>query len=173
MTVTSEATGSDAVLLAALRRTWETVDPVPAEFVDAMVAAVASDDLGREYALLTLLDSDATSPVRGDADMLTLQFGDGKTNLLVHVTPAERDLHRLDGWVDGDVADVVLLAEGEERSADVDGGRFSIDAVPSGALPSPGRPVRGTRAGRAGRAADPEIRDLTRRAAPRHPTSLT
>lgn len=150
MTVTSEATGSDAVLLAALRRTWETVDPVPAEFVDAMVAAVASDDLGREYALLTLLDSDATSPVRGDADMLTLQFGDGKMSLLVHVTPAECDLHRLDGWVDGDVADVVLLAEGEERSADVDGGRFSIDAVPSGlcrlrvvlsAAPVPGAPA--------------------------------
>ena len=77
----------DAAVFAALRRTWQHVDPVPVELIDDVVAAVASADLGREYALLTLVDSDATSAVRGDADMLTMQFSDGQTNVLVHTTP--------------------------------------------------------------------------------------
>ena len=130
--MTSESTTDDAALFAALRRTWEGVDPVPGGLVDAMIASVASADLGREYALLTLIESDATSAVRGDADMLTLQFSDGHTNVLVHVTPAERGRSRLDGWVDGDVADVRLVQDGAEVAATSDGGRFSFEAVPPG-----------------------------------------
>lgn len=130
--MTSESTTDDAALFAALRRTWQGVDPVPEGLVDAMVAAVASADLGREYALLTLIESDATSAVRGDADMLTLQFSDGRTNVLVHITPAEHDRSRLDGWVDGDVTAVILIQDGAELQAVADGGRFSFDAVAPG-----------------------------------------
>lgn len=143
--MTSETRDEDAVL-AALRRTWQHLDPSPDGLVDGMIAAVASADLGREYALLVLVESDASGAVRGDADLLTMQFTDGATNVLVHVTAAERGERRLDGWVDGDavevrleqedVADVGVADEPErhvtERRAASDGGRFSFDAVRSG-----------------------------------------
>lgn len=132
MPVTSEPTTDDAALFAALRRTWSDADPVPAGLVDDMVAAVASADLGREYALLVLVESDATSAVRGDADMLTLQFSDGRTSMLVHVTQADDGSRRLDGWVDGDVADVRLVQEGGELHATPDGGRFAFEGVEAG-----------------------------------------
>ena len=97
-----------------------------------MVASVAADDLGHEYALLTLVESDATTAVRGDADMLTLQFGDGLTNVLVHVTVQEGGRRRLDGWVDREVAELRLIQEGLELHAASDGGRFWFDDVPTG-----------------------------------------
>lgn len=145
--VTSESMTDEAVLFAALRRSWRSADPVPEGLADAMVAAVATADLGREYALLTRVESDAVGEVRGDADMLTMQFSDGQTNVLVHVTHAERGARRLDGWVDGDVATVRLIQEGVETHAVPDGGRFSFEGVASGvsrlrvvlvAAPSPG-----------------------------------
>lgn len=125
-------TEDDAALFAALRRTWTGADPAPAEFVDAMVAAVAAADLEREYALLVLVDSDATAPVRGDADMLTMQFSDGTVSLLLHITRGERGTRRLDGWVDGDAIGVGLIQEGAERHSPSDGGRFAFDDVGSG-----------------------------------------
>lgn len=129
--MTSEPT-PDAALFAALRRTWSTHDPVPTALVDEMIAAVATADIGREYALLTLVESETTAAVRGDADMLTLQFSDGHTNVLVHVTIGEGGTRRLDGWADGDVADVRLIQQGAELRAESDGGRFSFDAVGGG-----------------------------------------
>ncbi len=122
----------DAALFAALRRTWSTHDPVPTALVDGMIAAVATADIGREYALLTLVESEANAAVRGDADMLTLQFSDGHTNVLVHVTIGEGGTRRLDGWSDSDVADVRLIQQGAELRAESDGGRFSFDAVGAG-----------------------------------------
>lgn len=148
--MTSETTPDDAALFAALRRTWSTLDPVPAGLVDDMIASVASADLGREYALLTLVESEATGAVRGDADMLTLQFSDGHTNVLVHITIAEGGSRRLDGWADGDVAEVRLIAHDAELQADSDGGRFSFDTIPAGiarlrvTLVAPPTPEAGT-----------------------------
>ena len=65
---------ADAALFARMRTMWEAVDPVPADLVDRMVAAVAVEDLTREYALLTLVEGVALSAVRGESDTLTLQF---------------------------------------------------------------------------------------------------
>ena len=130
--MTSESDADAAAVLAALRRTWEHVDPVPVGLVDDMVAAVASADLGRDYALLVLVEGDATTAVRGDADMLTMQFSDGTTSVLVHITPTECGAHRLDGWVDADAREVRLQHEGVEQRAASEGGRFFFDGVPPG-----------------------------------------
>lgn len=129
--MTSDDT-TDAGVYPALRRTWSAVDPVPEGLPDAMVAATASADLDREYALLALVDSDATAAVRGEADLFTLQFSDGRTNLLVHVTPGERGTRRLDGWVDGDVTEVRLQGEGGDHGVECADGRFSFDDVAPG-----------------------------------------
>ena len=96
----TEDFAADAALFARLRAVWEEVDPVPADLVDRMVAAVAVEDLSREYALLTLVEGSQLAAVRGETDTATLQFSDGTTSVLLHVTATEDGSRRVDGWVD-------------------------------------------------------------------------
>ncbi len=100
----TEDFAADAALFARLRAVWEEVDPVPADLVDRMVAAVAVGDLSREYALLTLVEGSTLAAVRGETDTATLQFSDGETSVLLHVTATEDGSRRVDGWVDADGA---------------------------------------------------------------------
>lgn len=122
----------DADVFARLRTLWLEVDPVPAGLVDRMVAAVAADDLGHEYALLTLVEG-GLGAVRGDADALTLQFSDGTTSILLHVTPTASGRRRVDGWVDTATAEIVLT-QGERSisTSPEETGRFVFDEVPPG-----------------------------------------
>jgi hypothetical protein len=123
---------SDAELFRALRRTWETVDPEPVDLVDRMVAAVAAADLSDEYALLTLVADAETAAVRGDAEMLTLQFSDGTTSVLLHVSATESGRRRIDGWVDGAALSIELEQDAGSWTTASDGGRFAFDDVPPG-----------------------------------------
>ncbi|MFT4220461.1 MAG: hypothetical protein QM611_08100 [Microbacterium sp.] len=124
---------ADAALFARLRTVWEAVDPVPADLVDRMVAAVAVEDLTREYALLTLVESAELAAVRGEHDTLTLQFSDGKTSVLLHVSETDDGSHRIDGWVDAEALAVRLSQGDREWSADAgEGGRFAFEDVPTG-----------------------------------------
>ncbi len=123
---------SDDALFAELRAMWREADPVPDTLVDRMIAAVASDGLTQEYALLTLID-DPLSAVRGDADALTLQFSDGSTSILLHVTTTENARRRVDGWVDTAAGEVVLTQGDRSRSTTpAETGRFAFDDVPPG-----------------------------------------
>lgn len=124
---------ADAAVFARLRSVWQEVDPVPADLVDRMVAAVAVEDLSREYALLTLVESAELSAVRGDAETATLQFSDGSTSVLVHVTATEDGGHRVDGWVDAASLAVRLVQGEREWSAKPsEHGRFAFDRVAPG-----------------------------------------
>lgn len=128
-----EDAAADAALFARLRAVWDDVDPVPAGLVDRMVAAVAVADLSREYALLTLVESELAEVRSGEADTLTLQFSDGTTSVLLHVTVAEDGGHRIDGWVDAAAVSVSLVQGERERAADVgEHGRFAFDEVRRG-----------------------------------------
>ncbi|AMG83235.1 MULTISPECIES: hypothetical protein [Microbacterium] len=122
----------DARLFARLRSLWREVDPVPAGLIDRMVAAVAADGLNREYALLTLVEGQLGA-VRGETDALTLQFSDGSTSILLHVTTTASGRRRIDGWVDTAAAEILLLqGERERRTTPAETGRFVFDEVPSG-----------------------------------------
>lgn len=124
---------TDAVLFARLRAAWREKDPMPEGLVDRMVAAVAVADLGREYALLTLVEQEGLVAVRGEADTATLQFSDGRTGVVVHVTSAESGRRRIDGWVDGTVLAIRLVQGEREWSAEGDGhGRFAFEGLPAG-----------------------------------------
>ncbi|MBD7958206.1 hypothetical protein H9651_11195 [Microbacterium sp. Sa4CUA7] len=126
---------SDAALFRALRQTWEQVDPVPTDLVDRMVAVVAAADLSREYALLSLVEGEAHAALRGDAEMLTLQFSDGTSSVLIHTTENESGGRRIDGWVDAAATEVVLLRDDADESAvAVQHGRFAFADVPAGVL---------------------------------------
>lgn len=122
----------DAEMFARLRTLWRDVDPMPAGLIDRMVAAVAADGLNREYALLTLVDGDLAA-VRGEADALTLQFSDGSTSILLHVTTTATGRRRVDGWVDATAAEIVLTqGERSTTTTPTDTGRFVFDEVPPG-----------------------------------------
>lgn len=122
----------DARLFARLRSLWGAVDPVPAGLIDRMVAAVAADGLNREYALLTLVEG-PLGAIRGETDALTLQFSDGGTSVLLHVTTTASGRRRVDGWVDTAAAEIVLRqGERERRTTPAETGRFVFDEVPPG-----------------------------------------
>lgn len=122
----------DARMFARLRTLWSEVDPVPAGLIDRMVAAVAADGLNREYALLTLVEGQLAA-VRGEADALTLQFSDGSTSILLHVTTTASGRRRVDGWVDTAAAEIVLTQGERSRSTSPEEtGRFVFDEVPPG-----------------------------------------
>lgn len=122
----------DAELFAQLRSLWRDVDPIPAALVDRMIAAVAAEGLSDEYALLTLVE-DPLGAVRSDTDALTLQFSDGTTSILLHVTRSATGAHRIDGWVDT-VTGEIELAQGDRTrtTSPNDTGRFVFDDVPDG-----------------------------------------
>lgn len=122
----------DARMFARLRSLWNDIDPVPAGLIDRMVATVAADGLNREYALLTLVEGQLGA-VRGEADALTLQFSDGSTSILLHVTTTASGRRRVDGWVDTAAAEIVLTQGERSRSTSPEEtGRFVFDDVPPG-----------------------------------------
>jgi len=128
----TEDFAADAALFARMRRMWEDVDPVPADLVDQMVAAVAVEDLSREYALLTLVEG-TLAAVRGESDTATLQFSDGSTSVLLHVTDTESGDRRVDGWVDATALAIRLVQGDREWSAEPgEHGRFAFDEVTPG-----------------------------------------
>ncbi|MEV8368720.1 hypothetical protein [Microbacterium sp. NPDC064584] len=128
----TEDFAADAALFARMRLMWQEVDPAPADLVDRMVAAVAVEDLSREYALLTLVEGDLAA-VRGESDTATLQFSDGTTSVLLHVSATEDGARRIDGWVDA-AALAIRLVQGEREFSTDPGehGRFAFDSVPAG-----------------------------------------
>lgn len=128
----TEDFAADAALFARMRLMWQEVDPAPADLVDRMVAAVAVEDLSREYALLTLVEGDLAA-VRGESDTATLQFSDGTTSVLLHVSVTEDGARRIDGWVDA-AALAIRLVQGEREFSTDPGehGRFAFDSVPAG-----------------------------------------
>ncbi|MBO0980779.1 hypothetical protein [Microbacterium sp. SD291] len=133
MTRDDGARSPDAALFARLRETWEAADPVPDDLVDRMVAAVAVEDLSRAYELLTLVEATPLAVVRGETDTATLQFSDGQTSVLLHVTATEDGSRRVDGWVDAEAL-AIRLAQGERDWPAVAGehGRFQFDSIPAG-----------------------------------------
>lgn len=128
----TEDFAADAALFARMREMWEGVDPMPAELIDRMVAAVAVEDLSREYALLTLVSGELAA-VRGETDTATLQFSDGTTSVLLHVTATEDGSRRIDGWVDAAALAIRLVQDSREWATDPgEHGRFAFDSVPAG-----------------------------------------
>ncbi|UUT35992.1 hypothetical protein [Microbacterium elymi] len=123
---------ADAAMFAHLRAMWREHDPEPAGLVDRMVAAVAVEDLTREYALLTMVEGEYAE-VRGEGDTSTLQFSDGETSVPLHVTVTEDGDRRIDGWVDAAAVAVRLVQGDHERGTEPgEHGRFAFDGVRAG-----------------------------------------
>ena len=129
----TEDFAADAALFARLRSVWEEVDPLPMDLVDRMVAAVAVEDLSREYALLTLVETSELAAVRGETDTATLQFSDGTTSVLVHVSATDDGSRRVDGWADAAPLAIRLVQGDRDWSAEAgEHGRFAFESIPPG-----------------------------------------
>ncbi|MDZ8171603.1 hypothetical protein [Microbacterium xanthum] len=130
----TEDFAADAALFARLRATWDDIDPMPADMIDRMVAAVAVADLSREYALLTLVEGAITGAVRtAPAETATLQFSRGDTSVLLHVSVTESGKRRIDGWVDAETLAIRLVQGDRDWAAEpADHGRFAFEEVPPG-----------------------------------------
>lgn len=124
---------SDAALLAGLRALWEEIDPVPADLADRVIAGLAIEGFDREWELLSLVPGAELGAVRGDSDLLTLQFSDGSTSVLLHISAPAGGLRRIDGWVDGPAASAELL-QGDRswETTPSESGRFAFAGIPAG-----------------------------------------
>lgn len=123
---------TDEDLYAALRDVWERHDAPAADLTERMIASVAIDDISREYALLTLENS-LEGAVRSEQSRLTLQFSDGDTSVLLHVSVTESGGRRVDGWSDPAVLAARLAQEGADRVAEIGSeGRFAFPEVDPG-----------------------------------------
>lgn len=133
MTADHDPTTADAALFSNLRAMWDTLDPVPSGLADRMVAAVAIEDLTREWTVLTLVEGSGLAAVRGETDTLILQFSDKSSNVLLHVSMTEGGLRRVDGWIDPPALEV-RLAQGDREwtATPSEGGRFELDGVSAG-----------------------------------------
>jgi hypothetical protein len=122
----------DRQTLDALKGMWERADGPPADLAERMIAAVAVDDLSREYALLTQV-STGYAAVRTEQERLTLQFSDESTSVLLHVSATEDGRRRVDGWSEPSMLAARLSQDAHEWPAVLsDEGRFAFEGVSPG-----------------------------------------
>jgi hypothetical protein len=143
----NESTGaplSDDVLLDAVARMWEKIDPPPEDLADGVLARLAAQDL--EYELLTLVESDeALAGVRtatmqrapDETGTWSLEYLGPGFRVQLRVSRRGRQA-RLDGWVSPPQPMTVMLSsvlrKGTVLEAQVsDSGRFEFPVAPAGA----------------------------------------
>jgi hypothetical protein len=79
------------------------------------------------------MDGSDLAAVRGETDTLILQFSDGTSSVMLHVSMTEGGQRRVDGWIDPPALEVRLSQGDTEWSATPDdGGRFEIEGVSAG-----------------------------------------
>ncbi|GAA3526969.1 hypothetical protein AFL01nite_04240 [Aeromicrobium flavum] len=117
-----------------LQAMYRAIDPAPPHLTDAMIAAVAAEDLDTEYALLSLLSrSTELAGTRGSGP-LTIEFAYDDVSVLVRVSDGPAPgTRRLDGWITpGESGSVRLTHDDDSVTADLTVGRFEFDSVPAG-----------------------------------------
>lgn len=149
--MTDEA--GDAALWAELAEMWQQRDPVPADLVERVLVAMATEDLDAEYELLNLVArTTELAGARGDSEALTISFSGGAFSMLLRVSQLDGDRRRVDGWVTPAQQMTVSVNQGDHNvDADVDSrGRFEIAQLASGPsrfwlFASPAAPAGGDR----------------------------
>lgn len=132
-----DVASDDQILLAQLRRMWETADPTPRDLVERVLFTLELEDLEAE--LMRLHEATAPAGARageptGAETASTVTFGSASLTVMLTVSAAGDGLRRLDGWIAPAAALRVELRRGDGAQhtvADADG-RFVFDAVPAG-----------------------------------------
>lgn len=134
----------DTRLFDRLRAMWSELDPVPEDLADDLVAAVAADDLGFEWAQLELTGADLAGvrSIRRDgtdrSEVATMEFHLGSVALVVRIARDPHGTRRLDGWLSDDddaipsTTELVLTSTPAEQRTTIDAhGRFTFTSVPA------------------------------------------
>lgn len=135
MMVHENARLSDEDLFAHLRRLWRRRDPMPRDLVDNILVALATHDLGIEYAMLTVLESsDPRAGVRGTSDVQVLEFGHGSQSIMLRLSDLGGGRRRIDGWIAPASPLLVRLEQDDDdfTTAASAEGRFDFADVPAG-----------------------------------------
>lgn len=124
-------------LFDVLREAWERWDPPPGDLADAVLVALAVDDLEGEYELLTLVarhDQLVGARGDGDSDRVLLEFRSAKLSVLVRVGHEAARTHRLDGWVTPATGGTVTIVQGEHTAMALieANGRFEFPEIEPG-----------------------------------------
>ena len=116
-----------------LRTMYQVLDPPPAHLADAMIAAIAAEELDVDYALMTLLSRSTELAGTRSASVLTIEFSYDEVSVLLRVADLGDDRRRVDGWVTGATGTEARLVAGPaEASAPLTDGRFEFADVPAG-----------------------------------------
>lgn len=124
--------------LRELARMWEERDPMPADLVDKVLVAIATDDLDAEYELLHLVErTRELVGTRGAVEVgeaFTVAFSGGEFSLLLRVSESGRNTCRVDGWVTpARPMKVTVSQRNKTYETVVDGlGRFELAKLPTG-----------------------------------------
>jgi hypothetical protein len=123
----------DATLLTELARLYERIDPVPEGLVERIAFTLALADLEVELAQLTEEYGELVG-ARGEEQARTVTFCSESLTVMVTITPAERDVFRLDGWIAPPGAfQVELRSDRATRQTEADAdGRFDFTDVGNG-----------------------------------------
>lgn len=118
-----------------LRTMYEAIDPVPEHLVDAMIAAIAAEDLDSEYALLGLLSRSTELVGTRASGVLTIEFSYDETSVLLRIATLNDTTRRIDGWVTGsDGTEARLVAGERSTTAPLVEGRFEFASIPAGLI---------------------------------------
>lgn len=131
----SPRSDADGDLLRELSTMWQVHDPVPADLVERVLVAIATEDLDAEYEMLHLVSrSDELAGARGGSDALTISFSGESFSLMLRVSSVDTGFRRVDGWVTPVRPMRVNVRQGNRTlEADVDDhGRFEIPRLPGG-----------------------------------------
>jgi hypothetical protein len=135
MTIRDQDHLSDENLFSRLRTLWRRRDPMPAELVDNVLVALATHDLGVEYAVLTTLESSgAPVGVRGVSDLQVLEFSHGSRSIMLRVSDLGGGRRRIDGWIAPAEPLLVRLEQEHDdfTTAASTEGRFDVADMPAG-----------------------------------------
>lgn len=134
MTVHDGLSASDD-LFARLRQLWRWHDPMPADLVDKVIVALATNTLSVEYAMLTRLESTGVhAAVRGVSDVQLLEFRHGSRSIMVRVSDLGDGRRRIDGWIAPASPLLVRLEQDDDdfTTAASAEGRFDFADIPAG-----------------------------------------
>lgn len=116
-----------------LRTMYQVLDPPPAHLADAMIAAIAAEELDVDYALMTLLSRSTELAGTRSAGVMTIEFSHDDVSVLLRVADLGDDRRRVDGWVTGASGTEAKLVAGPlEAVAPLTEGRFEFGDLPAG-----------------------------------------
>lgn len=124
----------DADLLKALREALDAADPMPAGLDERVQFALTVQAMHAEIAELQRLPSELVGARSLDYERVdTVTFTSESMSAVVTISRVDNEAARVDGWIDGEVAEVEIRERNRTATVAVDpDGRFAFAHVERG-----------------------------------------